>query len=131
LRPPRRGIFAGSQRTANYIRFGLSPKHFISLGVTVKHAGKQFAGEPEELFLLDEQPEARLPYDRLLSDAIAGDGTLFIGQAGVEAAWAVVDGVLDGRRRPWPYRPGSWGPKQAGTLLAPGIRWQSPTLRKH
>jgi len=32
--------------------------------------------------------------ERLLGDAIVGDGTLFAGQDGVEAAWAIVQPVL-------------------------------------
>ena len=31
------------------------------------------------------------PYERLLGDAMAGDGALFTREDAVEAAWAVVD----------------------------------------
>jgi len=34
------------------------------------------------------------PFDRLLGDALRGDRTLFGSEAGVEAAWVVVNDVL-------------------------------------
>ena len=34
-------------------------------------------------------------YERLLTDAMKGDPTLFVREDAVEAAWKVVDGVLD------------------------------------
>src|SRR5665647_451061 len=61
----------------------------------VKRAGKEFVGDQRELYLLDEQPGKETPYERLLSDAMAGDGALFTREDAVEAAWAVVDPVLD------------------------------------
>jgi glucose-6-phosphate 1-dehydrogenase len=111
---------------ADYIRFRLSHGPAIALAVRIKRSGKKFAGEQRELFLMDEQPEEQSAYERLLSDAMAGDGTLFNGEAGVEAAWAVVDAVLKNHDRAWPYAPGSWGPKQADRLLAAGETWHSP-----
>ena len=36
------------------------------------------------------------PYERLLGDALRGDGTLFGSRAGVEAAWRVVDPLMKG-----------------------------------
>ena len=61
---------------------------------------------------------------------MAGDGTLFNGEAGVEAAWAVVDPVLKNHERAWPYAPGSWGPKQADRLLAAGDSWHAPKAQR-
>ncbi|HSS61864.1 MAG TPA: glucose-6-phosphate dehydrogenase [Candidatus Limnocylindrales bacterium] len=120
-------LFAGvPELPANYIRFRVSPGPAIAFGVRIKRSGKKFAGEQRELFLMDEQPEEQSPYERLLSDAMAGDGTLFNGEAGVEAAWAVVDPVLKNHGRALPYAPGSWGPAQARRLLAPGDEWYAP-----
>lgn len=58
------------------------------------------------------------PYERLLGDAMAGDGALFTREDAVEAAWAVVDPVLKTHHRAHPYERGSWGPKVADTLIA-------------
>jgi glucose-6-phosphate 1-dehydrogenase len=124
-------MFAGAPEVpANYFRFRLSPGPAIAFAVRIKRSGKRFAGEQRELFLLDEQPEEQSPYERLLSDAMAGDGTLFNGEAGVEAAWAVVDPVLKNHERAWPYAPGSWGPNQADRLLAAGDAWHAPKIAR-
>ena len=44
------------------------------------------------MFLVDEHQGAETPYERLLGDAMAGNGALFIRQDAVEAAWAAVHG---------------------------------------
>jgi glucose-6-phosphate 1-dehydrogenase len=127
LKQPMLHMFAGGAEVpADYIRFRLSPGPAIAFAVRVKRSGKTFSGEQRELFLMDEQLLEQSPYERLLSDAMAGDGTLFNGEAGVEAAWAVVDPVLENHHRAWPYAPGSWGPKQADRLLEAGDAWHTP-----
>jgi len=127
LKQPLLHMFAGAPEVpADYIRFRLSPGPAIAFAVRIKRSGKKFAGEQRELFLLDEQPMEQSAYERLVGDAMAGDGTLFNGEAGVEAAWAVVDPVLKNHHRAWPYAPGSWGPKQADRLLAAGDSWHAP-----
>ncbi|MBU2722021.1 glucose-6-phosphate dehydrogenase, partial [Acidithiobacillus ferridurans] len=92
----------------------------------VKRAGKEFVGDQRELYLLNEQPGEEAPYERLLSDAMAGNGALFTSEEAVEAAWVVVDPVLDTHRRAHPYKPDSWGPKQADALIAAGGNWHNP-----
>ena len=57
-------------------------------------------------------------HERLLSDAIVGDGTLFAGQDGVEAAWAVVQPILGLVTPVHEYQPGTWGPAEAEKLTA-------------
>ena len=49
------------------------------------------------------------PYERLLGDAMAGDGALFTREDAVEAAWAVVDPVLVDHPPCLPYEPGPGG----------------------
>ena len=66
------------------------------------------------------------PYERLLGDAMAGDGALFAREDSVEAAWAVVDPILTRHQRAVPYKLGSWGPKQADALLAAHGCWHNP-----
>jgi glucose-6-phosphate 1-dehydrogenase len=127
LRSPPLHLFAGLPEVpTDYIRFRLSPGPAVAFAVRIKRSGKKFAGEQRELFLLDEQPLEQSPYERLLGDAMAGDGALFNGEAGVEAAWAVVDPVLEHHEAAWPYAPGSWGPKQADRLLEAGDSWHAP-----
>jgi len=97
LKPPPQQLFADSAPTrgpANYLRFRISPDPAIALAARVKRPGEEFVGEQRELLLLDAQPNEEAPYERLLGDAIAGDGALFTREAAVEAAWAVVEPIL-------------------------------------
>jgi len=50
----------------------------------------------------------------------------FAREDAVEAAWAVVDRVLKTHRAVRPYRPGSWGPKEADALIAADGGWYNP-----
>ena len=56
---------------------------------------------------------------------MAGNGALFRREDTVEAAWAVVEPVLATHHRSHPYKPGTWGPKQADKLIAPDGRWHN------
>jgi glucose-6-phosphate 1-dehydrogenase len=133
LKPPPQKLFDDSAPVnghANYLRFRLSPNTAVALAARVKRAGKEFVGDQRELYLLDEQSDVDSPYQRLLSDAIAGNGALFTREDAVEAAWAVVDPVLRNPAPVYPYRRGSWGPKQADALIAADGNWHNPKLMK-
>jgi glucose-6-phosphate 1-dehydrogenase len=126
--PPQR-LFADSAPAAgpaNYLRFRLSPSSAIALAARVKRAGHDFIGDQRELYLVDEQSAGETPYERLLGDAMCGNGALFTREDAVEAAWAVVEPVLQTRGRPLPYRRGSWGPREAGALIAAAGGWRNP-----
>jgi glucose-6-phosphate 1-dehydrogenase len=72
-------------------------------------------------------PEA---YERLLLEALSGDASLFTRSDSIEAAWRLLDPVIQG----WEahgdpplaiYARGSWGPDEADQLLArDGRRWR-------
>ncbi|MEO8451490.1 MAG: glucose-6-phosphate dehydrogenase [Gemmatimonadota bacterium] len=127
-RPPAR-LFADSGPTAgppNYLRFRLSPSAAVALAARVKHPGKEFVGDQRELYLVEELLGAEEPYERLLSDAMIGDGALFAREDAVEAAWAAVDPVLERHHRAISYKRGTWGPKEADALIAEGTRWHNP-----
>ncbi len=131
LKAPPQELFADSvppAGAANYLRFRLSPSSAIALAARVKRAGKEFVGDQRELYLLDEQPGEEAPYERLLGDAMAGNGALFTREDAVEAAWAVVDPVLKNHHRVRPYQRRSWGPKEAGALIAEEGSWHNPIL---
>lgn len=104
---------------ANYVRFQLSPDVTIAIGARVKRPGEELIGDPTELKLVD-QPHANdmTAYERLLGDAMAGDGTLFAGQDGVEAAWKIVEPILDLTTPVHEYEPGTWGPPEAEKLVS-------------
>lgn len=75
-----------------------------------------------------QAPEA---YERLLLDALNGDGTLFIRGDEAEASWRFITPIhevwSDRRTSPHPYRAGSWGPDAAVELLKRhGRSWRKP-----
>jgi len=131
LKPPPQKLFADSSPatgTANHLRFRLSPGSAVALAARVKRAGKEFLGDQRELYLFEEQPGEEAPYERLLTDAMAGDGALFTREDAVEAAWAVVDPVLKNHHRVRRYKRHGWGPKEADALIASDGGWHNPNL---
>lgn len=131
LKAPPARVFADaapSDGPANYVRFRVSPGAAVALAARVKHPGKEFVGDQRELFLSEELPGVEAPYERLLGDALIGDGALFTRWDAVEAAWVAVDPVLRRHPRALSYRRGTWGPERADQLLTAGGRWHNPSL---
>jgi glucose-6-phosphate 1-dehydrogenase len=131
LKPPPTQLFADSappSGPANYLRFRLSPEAAVALAARVKRPGKEFVGDQRELYLVEELVGAQSPYERLLSDAMSGDGALFTRWDAIEAAWRVVDPVLTSHPRAIPYQRGTWGPKEADALIAAQGGWHNPAL---
>ncbi len=131
LKPPPTQLFGDSRPAtgaANYLRFRLSPNAAIALAARVKRTGKEFVGDQRELYMVEELLGAESPYERLLSDAMAGDGALFTREDAVEAAWAVVDKVLKRHSPAIPYKRGSWGPAEASAIIAGNGGWHNPTI---
>ena len=132
LKPPPQKLFEDSESPngrANYLRFRLSPGSTVALAARVKQFGKEYIGVQKELYLLEEQVEEETPYERLLTDAMAGDIALFTREDAEEAPWAVVDPVLKNHCEAYPYRKGSWGPKEADDLIAPDGSWHNPSTQ--
>ncbi len=133
LQPPPQKLFDDSHPTegrANYLRFKLQPTSAIALAARIKRPGKGFVGEQRELYLCEDAPNEESTYERLLGDAMAGDGALFTSQDAVESAWAVVDPVLAQHHAALPYEPGTWGPKAADALIAADGGWHEPGPEK-
>jgi glucose-6-phosphate 1-dehydrogenase len=129
LKPSPQRLFEDSapkDGRANYVRFRCSPDAAIALATRVKIPGKEYIGDNRELFLCEELSGQEAPYERLLGDAMAGNGALFTREDAVEAAWAVVDPVLKKHERVKVYKRGTWGPKQANAILQPGESWHNP-----
>ncbi len=125
LKPPALSNLCPGQ--ANYVRFRLSPDVTIAIGARVKRPGEQLIGDPTELKVVTHPYGDEMgAYERLLSDAMEGDGTLFAGQDGVEAAWAVVQPVLGLVTPVHDYQPGTWGPAEADKLAAGICGCESP-----
>jgi glucose-6-phosphate 1-dehydrogenase len=79
----------------NYFRLRLSPDVLIALGTKSKLPGEAMVGERLELVARHCSGDVMDPYERLLGDAIKGDATLFARRDGVEAAWRVVQPILE------------------------------------
>lgn len=127
LKRPPQSVFGEPQPSdADYFRFRLTPDMSISLGARAKKPGEAMVGEPVELFASHQSGTERPPYQRLIGDAIRGDQSLFSREDWVEAAWRVVDGVLDDATPPPVYEPGTWGPPEASRVLLRGDRWHEP-----
>jgi glucose-6-phosphate 1-dehydrogenase len=129
LKPPPQRLFADSAPVDgkdNYFRFHISPNSAIAVAARVKRAGHDFVGDQKELYLTEEEAGIALPYERLLSDAMVGNGALFTREDSVEAAWKVVDPVLKSHPKARFYKRGSWGPKAADALIAANGGWHNP-----
>ncbi len=125
LKPPALSNLCPGQ--ANYVRFRLSPGVTIAIGARVKRPGEELIGDPTELKVVNQTHGDEMEaYERLLSDAMMGDGTLFAGQDGVEAAWAVVQPVLGLVTPVHDYESGTWGPSEAEKLTVDSCGCHSP-----
>jgi glucose-6-phosphate 1-dehydrogenase len=129
FREPPLDIFRESVTgSRNSVRFRLSPEIVIALQARAKAPGEAMRGEQIELTVRHHPAEMLpAPYERLLGDALEGDPSLFAREDTVEAAWRIVDPVLDGAVAVRQYRPGTWGPRQAARLAAGG--WHNPAPR--
>jgi len=68
-------------------------------------------------------------YERVLGDAMQGDATLSAREDYVEEAWRIVDPVLKDGTPVHEYEPGTWGPKEVDSSVAPPGGWQNPTVK--
>jgi glucose-6-phosphate 1-dehydrogenase len=106
----------GTELHRNTLLVTLQPNEGFSLYFDVKAPGDPFRIRRLPLHFTyaeefgDDLPEA---YETLVRDVLAGDQTLFVHAAEVEASWALYAPLLDGRRAVYPYPAGSWGPHEA------------------
>ncbi|HXD80427.1 MAG TPA: glucose-6-phosphate dehydrogenase [Candidatus Acidoferrum sp.] len=127
FRKPAHGLFDSNVAGHDTeISFRLSPDVSITLAARIKKPGEAMVGEDARLVEHDDSADDMEPYERLLTDALHGDRTLFGSEAGVEAAWRIVDPVLNPDAPPHDYDRGSWGPDQAERIAASVGGWINP-----
>jgi len=120
----------------NQLVLALQPNEGVSLRLGAKIPGTRMIIRPVNMeFLygtafLSQSPEA---YERLITDAMRGDATLFTRNDEVEAQWRVCDPIV----KAWApsdtqsavpiasYDAGSQGPEEADGLLREGDSWRA------
>jgi glucose-6-phosphate 1-dehydrogenase len=123
-RPPMAKFFPYK---VNYLRFRFNPQVVIAMGAGVKSPGEGWAGNHVELAAVRQSTADEMDaYERLLTDAMEGEATLFTREDAVEAAWAVVQPVLGTETPLHFYEPGTWGPREADRLTVGLGGWHCP-----
>jgi glucose-6-phosphate 1-dehydrogenase len=113
---------------ANYWRFRIGPIQEIAVGVSVMDAQETGVGQTVELLASRHAgANERDAYERVLSDALIGDRTLFAREDYAEEAWRIVDPVLSAGTPIHFYEPGTWGPSEAAAVSPPG-GWLDPIV---
>ncbi len=123
--------FSDAQIPGNYIRFRISPDMTVAMGVSVAAADDEAKRNAVELVASRQpQKEEMEAYERVLTDALIGDSSIFARQDYVEEAWRIVDPVLKEVTPVYPYEPHTWGPKEAEALVPPG-GWVNPAVEEN
>lgn len=125
LRKPPATNFNSGHSPQNYIRMRISPEMTIAMAVSVTNPdGTERRRAVEMLATRHPEPEEMEAYERVLTDAMVGDPTLFARQDYVEEAWRIVDPMLKNLSPVIPYDPQTWGPSDQG-IVPPG-GWDDP-----
>ena len=126
-RPPRETFGEIVPSTSSHIRFRISPDIAIGLGTRLKIPGERMVGHDRELEI-HNQPTTKFmpPYERLLGDASRGNCESFSRQDLVEAQWRIVEPILNNVTPFYSYKPGTWGPEEAKSLIGDHGPWMDP-----
>jgi len=124
-------MYQGFDLKSNYVRLRISPDITIALGLNIMAPLTESAGELTEILGVTHPPAAEMDaYERVLSDAMAGDATLFAREDYVEEAWRIVDPALKAGTPVYEYEPNTWGPAQIAEKVTPPDGWQNPVVIK-
>ncbi|HTP44151.1 MAG TPA: glucose-6-phosphate dehydrogenase [Candidatus Acidoferrum sp.] len=127
-------VFQGENVESNSLVLNIQPDEGISLSFGAKAPGGHMQIRPVKMDFHYRQAfggGSRDAYATLINDCIRGDATLFDRADSVEAAWALVDPILEawanGTPPPFPnYPAGSQGPKAADDLTnSDGRHWRA------
>jgi glucose-6-phosphate 1-dehydrogenase len=117
----------------NVLAMRIQPDEGISLQFQAKVPGPATRHHPVAMDFRYGAAFAVAPadaYQRLLLDVMLGDGTLFARRDEVEAAWTLVEPLLEAQataRNTPTYPAGTWGPDAADQLLKrDDRRWRRP-----
>jgi glucose-6-phosphate 1-dehydrogenase len=127
-RPPRETFGELVPDGSAHMRFRLGPDMAIGMGLRVKQPGDRMVGDDTELMLTAQAASYRPPYQRLLGDAMHGNGDLFGREDTVDAQWRIVEPILDNVTPLYTYDAGSWGPDEATRLIGGDGPWRNPVV---
>jgi len=126
-------IFGAAPRgqAPNRLTISLQPKDSVTLTILAKSPGEVMKLKPVDLSLdLAESFKTRQldAYERLLTDIIKGNLTLFMRRDELDAAWRWIDPIretwLQNNEAPKLYTAGTWGPAAASSLISrDGFSW--------
>jgi glucose-6-phosphate 1-dehydrogenase len=126
-------IFGAAARSQvpNRLTIALQPKDSITLTILAKNPGETMRLKPVNLSLdlADSFKTRQLDaYERLLTDIIKGNLTLFMRRDELDAAWRWIDPIREGWSQydgpPKLYTAGSWGPAAASSMISrDGFSW--------
>jgi glucose-6-phosphate 1-dehydrogenase len=124
-RPPN--VYSELATAPNHLRNRISPAVQFAIGMLAMADDAKMTGVLKELegtpLPISDEKDA---YERVLTDAIQGDATLFARQDYVEEAWRIVDPVLQADTPVYEYAPGTWGPAEVDPHVAPPGGWHAP-----
>jgi glucose-6-phosphate 1-dehydrogenase len=110
----------------NHFRFRISPEVIGAFGLNAISPEDETVSSVRELTVSRHPTEKEMDaYERVLTDAMAGDQTLFAREDYIEEAWRIVDPVIKSGTPLFEYEPKTWGPKEADSICPPG-GWHDP-----
>jgi len=126
-------VFRGQDLTSNTLVLNVQPDEGISISFHAKVPGQALKLKNVTMdFSYQKEFGAgeRSAYATLINDCMRGDATLFDRADSVEAAWALVNPILDwfeSHKPKFPnYAAGTWGPREADELLErDGRHWRN------
>jgi glucose-6-phosphate 1-dehydrogenase len=127
--PPPVGIGDGPTPDTDEIVVRIDPDPGASIMLEAKEPGKESLRRAHLDLLFQQQFGGQPgPYERLLSDALAGNQQRFARQDSVLDTWRIVQPLLDKPCELETYKKGSWGPEGASNLLHGYGGWRRPWL---
>ena len=126
-------VFRGEEQETNSLILNIQPDEGISLSFGAKSPGAQMHIRPVTMDFQYKDSfgaSTRPAYATLINDCIRGDATLFDRADSVEAAWGLVDPILEAWQGaappPFPnYPAGSQGPRAVDDLtVGDGRQWR-------
>ncbi len=127
--PPPVGIGGRPTPESDELIVRIDPDPGASLLLEAKQTGEESLRRVHLDLLFNEQFGGQPgPYERLLSDALAGEQQRFAREDSVEETWRIVQPLIERPCELETYAPGGWGPEGASNLTHGYGGWRRPWL---